>query len=35
MPIPTYPSDEPDKQENPNDIIDRIIDRIIDGGSYE
>jgi hypothetical protein len=25
-----YPSDEPEKEDNPNSIIDRIIDRIID-----
>ena len=25
-----YPSDEPEEQENPKDLIDRIIDRIID-----
>ena len=24
-----YPSDEPEEEENPNDIIERIIDRII------
>lgn len=24
-----YPSDEPDEEENPNGLIDRIIDRII------
>jgi hypothetical protein len=24
-----YPSDEPDEEENPNDIIDRIINEII------
>ena len=24
-----YPSDEPEEEKNPNDLIDRIIDRII------
>lgn len=24
-----YPSDEPEEEENPKDLIDRIIDRII------
>jgi len=24
-----YPSDEPQEEENPNDLIDKIIDRVI------
>jgi hypothetical protein len=31
MPAPVYPSDEPEPQDDsPQDIIDRIIERIID-----
>lgn len=29
MPVPAYPSDEPEPQDNPNEVIDSIIDRVI------
>lgn len=31
MPVPTYPSDEPEQRENPNDVIDSVIDKVIGG----
>jgi len=31
MPVPALPSDEPEPEENPNDVIDRIIDEIVGG----
>lgn len=30
-----YPSDEPEEEENPKDMIDRVIDRVIGSGDDE